>query len=205
MSRLMMIVCGLLLLCSTGRVHAMEDESGLKYVAVQNRLYSPTHEFTTWVGTLPLDAFVKGLTFTAAYTVHFSDLWAWEIGQFTYSLGMDTGLKDELANLPQPVGPTPFETTQYYVTSSLLFKPVYGKLAVLNRSIIHGELYLQAGAGYGWLTITGRPVVTAGAGLRLYAGNYLSFRFDLRDYLFFNLEDFHNELWIALGISLSFR
>lgn len=205
MRRFLVIAAVSLIAIGTARAEDDEDEGGLRYLAVQNRLHSPTHEFTAWVGTLPMDAFVKGLSFTGAYTLHFNELVAWEIGQFTYSYGLDTGLKEELANLPQPVGPTPFETTRYFISSNVMFKPIYGKLALLNSSIIHGELYLMAGVGYGWLTITSRPIVDAGVGLRLYAGDYLSFRFDIRDYLFFNLEDLHNELWLALGISVSFE
>lgn len=162
-----------------------------------------THEFGGWIGALPLDAFVKGVTFSAAYTVHFTDLIAWEVGQFTYSYHVETDLKDDLASMSNPVGPTPFEVVKYFATSSVILKPVYGKLAVLNRSIIFGEFYLLAGGGYGWMTITKRPVINAGIGFRVYAGKYLSFRLDFRDYMFVNKEDLHNELWLGLGISLS--
>ncbi len=180
------------------------EEQGPRTLAVQNRMHFMRHEFGVWIGVLPLDAFTKGLTFTGAYTLHFSDLVAWEIAEFTYSVGIDTRLADELANLPQPVGPTPFEVVKYYLTSSLLFKPVYAKLAVLNRSLVYGEVFFLLGGGYGWLTITHRPVIDVGVGARVYAGKNVSFRVDFRDYMFFNTEDLENELWIALGISLGF-
>lgn len=189
---------------STG-VQAQEEREnihGLRTLIVQNRLHSMSHEFHFSVGVLPIDAFTKGLTFSAAYTLHFNDLLAWEIGQFTYSLGIDSGLKEELANLPQPIGPTPFEVTKFFYTSNFVFKPIYGKLAFLNRSILYGELYAVAGGGYGHLSITNRPVVDLGLGLRLYAGDYLSIRFDIRDYAFLNTEDIHNELMISLGLSI---
>jgi hypothetical protein len=103
---------------------AEDDEAqaqGLDKVAVQNRLHTMTHEFSAWVGTLPLDAFKKGLTFSGSYTLHFTDLLAWEIGQFTYSHGIETDLNAELENLS--IGPTPFEVVRYYVTSNLMLKP----------------------------------------------------------------------------------
>jgi len=176
----------------------------LNTLAVQNRQHSMTHEFSAFVGILPMDAFTKGMTVSGAYSLHFSDVVGWEVGQFTYSFGVDTKLREDLEALPQPAGPTPFEVVQYFVTSNLLFKPIYGKMAVLNHRVIYGEFFLALGGGYGWMTITGRPIADAGLGFRVYAGKYLSFRLDARNYMFINTEDIHNELWIGLGIDLSF-
>ena len=175
----------------------------METLAVQNRQHTITHEFGAWIGTLPMDAFTKGLTFTGAYSLHFNDVIGWEVGQFTYSHGIDTDLKQDLRDLQ--IGPTPFEVVRYYLTSSLLFKPVYGKLAVLNRSLIFGEVFILAGGGYGWMTITSRPVVDVGLGFRVYVGEVLSFRLDFRDYAFINKDDMHSELWIALGVCLSIK
>jgi outer membrane beta-barrel protein len=177
-------------------------DRGPRTVAVQNRIHTMRHEYSAWVGSLPADAFTKGVTFTGAYTLHFTDLLAWEVANFTYSLPVDTRLADELENLPQPVGPTPFEIVKYYGTSSVVVKPVYGKFAVLNRSLIYQELFAVAGAGYGKLTITGRPVIELGVGTRFYSGKVVSFRFDARDCFFLTKGDTENEVWLALGLSL---
>ncbi len=179
-----------------------QDEDGLKTLAVQNRQHTMTHEFSAWIGTLPLDAFKKGLTFTGAYTLHFNDLLAWEIGQFTYSQRIEAELMDELENLN--VRATEFEVVEYFITSSLVFKPVYGKMSLLNRTLIYGEVFFLLGGGYGHLTLTDRSVIDVGAGGRVYIGKYVSFRIDIRDYMFVNADDLHNELWIALGICLGF-
>ena len=173
-------------------------------LAIQNRKHTMRHEYTLWVGTLPLDAFTKGLTFSGGYTLHFNDLIAWQVAQFTYSVGIDTRLADELAALVQPVGPTPFETVNYYATSSFVFKPLYGKLAALNRAVVHQELLLQAGAGVGWMTLSTRPVVELGVAWRLFLDRHTSIRFDVRDALFFAPGDAHNELWLGAGLSVSF-
>jgi len=180
------------------------EDDDLKSLAVQNRKYALSHEFSAWVGTLPMDAFTKGLSFTGAYTLHFSDVIAWEVGQFTYSHRIDTDLKADLENLQQPAAPTPFEVVKYFVTSSVLFKPVYAKMAVLNSTVIFGEMFILAGGGYGWMTITRRPVVDYGAGMRLYIGKYFSVRIDIRDYLFVNKDDVQSELWVAMGLCFGF-
>jgi len=183
-----------------GAMAAEDEEQGLSTLAVQNRVHSMIHEIHVGIGTLPIDAFTKGLTFTGAYTLHFNDLLAWEIGQFTYSYHIDTQLKSELEEYE--VQPTPFEVVDFFATSNLIVKPLYGKLAVLNRALIYGEIFFSVGAGWGWLTETNRPIVDFGAGLRLYAGKYVSFRADVRDYMFLLKDDVQNELWLGASICL---
>jgi outer membrane beta-barrel protein len=191
---------------ATGSLSAAESENrDLSTLAVQNRMYSITHEFTGWVGGLPLDAFKKGLTFTGAYTIHFNDVLAWEVGQFTYSYIIETKLNEDLENLSQPATHTTFEWVKFYGTSSFLFKPVYMKMAVLNSNVVFGELFLLAGGGFGKMTITKRPVANYGGGARVYFGKYFSVRLDVRNYMFLNKEDIQNELWVALGASIGFK
>ncbi len=178
---------------------ALADDA-LPARAVQDRRHTQAHEFTAAVGVLPLDAFEKGLTVSGAYTLHFDDLYAWEVAHFTYSFPLETDLKDDLRAFD--LQPTPFERVEYFVTTSFVFKPLYWKGAWLNESLSHGELLLLLGGGYGWLTRTSRPVADVGAAVRLYASEWASLRLDVRWVPFFNLDDLQNELWIGLGVSL---
>ena len=200
------LVLGLALTAIPPPLLADDDQTqaeGLDKVAVQNRQHAITHEISAWIGTLPIDAFKKGLTFSGAYTLHFTDLLAWEIGQFTYSYGIETDLNAELENLS--VGPTPFEVVRYYVTSNLMFKPIYQKMAALNKALIYGELFIVVGGGYAWLTNHGRPIIDVGAGMRVYAGRFVSFRVDIRDLMLVTTGDVKNEIWIALAVCLGFH
>lgn len=176
-------------------------ESVLPSLAVQNRKYTDTHEFTASVGTLPLDAFKKGLTLSGSYTLHFNDLFAWEVAQFFYSFAVETDLEAEL--IAFDLKPTPFERVEQFVTNNILFKPLYWKGAWLNSGLGYGEFFLAAGGGYGWLTRTQRPVVNIGLGFRIYLHELVSIRFDLRELAFISENDTQNELWLGLGISLS--
>jgi outer membrane beta-barrel protein len=180
---------------------AAAAESVLPSVAVQNRKYTHTHEFTVSVGTLPMDAFTKGVTASGAYTLHFNDTLAWEVGQFFYSVGVDTELEAEL--LAFDLKPTPFERVEQFVTSNVVFKPLYWKGAWLNDGLGYGEFFLVGGGGYGWLTRTQRPVVNLGLGFRVYLHELVSVKFDLRHLSFIAETDTQNELWLGLGISLS--
>lgn len=182
---------------------AADGDQGPTTQAVQNRQRVMRHEYSVWTGLLPMDAFRKGVAFSGAYTLHFTDVFAWEVAQFTYSVGIDTRLQDELDNL-LGIAPTPFETVEWYGTTNFVFKPVYGKLAFLNRALIYHETYFVLGGGVGALTISNRPAIDIGVGTRIYGGKHFSVRLDARDLLFITSDDIQNEVWIGLGLSLSF-
>ncbi len=190
----------LLLLLGLVAPPAQAEEAPLPTLVVQNRRVTHTHEFTAAVGVLPLDAFEKGITVSGAYTLHFNELFGWEVAQFFYSFPVETELAADLRAFD--LQPTPFERVEYFVTSNLVFKPLYWKGAWLNDGLSYGELLLVMGGGYGWLTRTSRPVADVGAAVRLYASDLVSLRLDLRYVPFFNLDDLQNELWIGLGASL---
>jgi outer membrane beta-barrel protein len=202
-----------LLLAAPSEAFAAEsatfEEGGRSYssVVVQNRIFDPDHEFTFFVGLLPLDAFTKGMTLGGAYTLHFNELLAWEVINGSYSFHFDTDLKADLRAFE--VGPTPFEVLNYYASSNLIFKPVYWKGSLLNSGLIRGELYTVIGGAFGAFTRSNRGGLDVGGGVRLFTSELVSFRFDMRYFMFFNdtiLEDFSfkDELAINLGASLAF-
>ena len=169
-------------------------------VAVQNRRNQERHEWSVFAGTLPLDAFKKGVTVSGAYTLHFSDLWAWEAIQYHYAFEWQTDLNQELE--VYDLQPTPFERVEQFMTSSVVFKPLYWKGAWLNDSLVYGELFFLLGGGYGWLTESSRPAVDVGFGVRLYHDAGFQSRLDVKGVSFFNADETHQELWIGLGVSL---
>jgi outer membrane beta-barrel protein len=196
----------LLLPCLVLQAHAAEDEAPRDYaaMAVQNRLYLYTHEFTLFAGVLPIDAFTKGITASFAYTLHFTDAIGWEVVNFTYAMHANTSLRKDL--LAYDLKPTPFEVVDSSLTSNFVFKPVYWKGAWLNGALIHGEFFLVAGGGYSWLTASRRPTADFGAGARLFVSKHFSVRLDARPTFFIVTDGWgvKEELWIALGTSFSF-
>lgn len=186
-----------------------EESSERSYssVVVQNRKFDPTHEFTVTGGVLPLDAFAKGITASGSYTLHFTRHTAWEVVQFSYSFPVQTDLNDKLASFD--IQPTPFELLEYYLSSNVVFKPVYWKGSWMNSSLIHGEFLFTLGGAYGWFTNSQQPGASIGTGFRLWGSEVLSFRLDTRYLAFasglgggeFEISD---EIWVGLGTSLSF-
>ena len=210
------VLCGLLAvfaLCVSAPASAASNGSSdgkarsYDSVVVQNRKYKPTHEFTANFGVLPLDAFAKGITLSGGYTLHFSPKIAWEVAQFSYSFQVETDLNDKLSSFD--LRSTPFELLDYYLSSNVVFKPLYWKGSWLNSGLTHGELFFTGGLSYGWFTRSSLPGASVGMGFRLFGSELLSFRFDTRYLLFasglgegeFEIKD---ELWLGLGTSLSF-
>ena len=195
------------LLASPAAADDLDDaEAGYASVAVQNRKHFGTHEFGIHGGVLPMDAFTKGFTLSAAYTLHFSQTIGWEVIQGTYSFHKKTDLLDDLENLN--VSPTPFEVVNQLVTSSFVWKPIYWKGALRNKRLIFGEMFMNLGAGYGWFTRSQRAAVSGGIGARVYLTEMISVRIDVRELLFFRDNifqefDVQDELWVAVGASLA--
>ncbi len=205
--------CGALLGVAllTTPVRAQDDEQSpraYESMAVQNRLYDQSGEFSLFVGMLPLDAFTKGLTLSGAYTQHFSDLIGWEILHGYYSFHLHTGLWDDLE--VYDLQPTPFEVVEHtLLTTNLVIKPIYWKGSWVNSVLMHGEMMFFAGGGYGWFTRSKRVALDLGVGIRFYASRVFSFRLEVRHHLFFKSSvfeelDLHHELWTGLGVSASY-
>lgn len=185
-----------------------EDTEALRDLAVQERHHQHWHELNVSFGALPVDAFLKGLAASASYTLHFTDLLAWEVvhGYYTFHR-VETDLNDDLTNVGVP---NPFHYASWAVTSNVIFTPFYGKYSVGNHGQLFTELFLAAGAGYGWMTLaqgdadpTQHLVVDTGLGFRVFFNDIVSLRFDLRwEGFFLNVEEPRHELWIALGVSV---
>lgn len=186
--------------------------------AVQNRKFNLKHEFDIGVGVLPINAFTKGLTASAAYTYHFSPMWAWEIARFAWSFGLGTGLRDELVN-DFMVDATKLQNINYFGSSSLVVKPLYGKLAFTNRRVVHVEVFFALGASVGVFTNaaqspnaissnTGgviRPGFDAGGGFRFFLDEHFSLRLDIRDLTYFKAGPAtDSELYLGLSLAVTF-
>lgn len=66
---------------------------------------------------------------------------------------------------------------------ALLFSPVHAKFKATEETIIHGDLFLTAGAGRTFHDSVQGLSWQAGGGFKLYLGRFLAFRFDVRDFM----------------------
>jgi outer membrane beta-barrel protein len=69
----------------------------------------------------------------------------------------------------------------FSVLGALLFSPVHAKFKFTETTIVHGDLFVVAGAGRTLHDTVQGITFQAGVGLRLYLLSRLAFRFELRD------------------------
>ena len=186
--------------------------------AVQNRKFNLKHEFDLGVGTLPINAYTKGVTLGVAYTYHFSPMWAWEVARFVYSFGVATSLRNELVQ-DFMAEPTRLQAINYFASSSVVVKPLYGKLAFSNRRVVHMEVFFALGLGVGFYTNaaasptalsggglgTPRPGFDVGGGLRFFLSERWSLRLDVRDLTYFkSFTQTDSDMYIGLAAAVTF-
>jgi outer membrane beta-barrel protein len=173
--------------------------------SIQRRPYRLGHEFTLGIGVLPLDAFYVGAVANASYTYHFSDFWSWEIAGGGYSLNFGTGLRsrlfDEFGVEPVRGGG---ERIKVFANTSMVIKPLFGKLAIFNMDIVYSETYFVAGIGPLLKGEFWRPAANLGVGLRFWSGKALSWRLDIRDYLIFSALIPENSLFFMVSASFNY-
>lgn len=213
---LAVLAIGLLPIQAAAKPKGPAWEESDKLPAVQNRLYRLEHEFQVGVGVLPVDAFSKGVAFGGGYAWHITDLWAVEL-RAAYMQNIKTSLRDKLENnFGEP--PLKFAEIKLYGELGALFKPIYGKLSFLNKTLVYGEIYLSLAAivarmeggtatddepqGKGdRMAFGGAP----GFGLRGYLNRYMSLRFDFRYMLLYSRGEGHYPLALTLNLAFTTR
>ncbi len=148
--------------------------------AIQERPFRMKHELDLSFGVLPIDAFYVGLYGQVGYTAHFSDTVAWQIGRAAYNYAAQTGLRKELETR-YGVIPTAQDEVQFFLGSDLIWTPLHLKFAVLNRWVLHGEVFLITGATVFKFTNSFRPAVNVGLGARVVLTPNVGFRLDVTD------------------------
>jgi outer membrane beta-barrel protein len=181
------------------------DEEQVAAYAVQSRLFRLGGELRVEAGFLPINAFNKGLTVGGSFTYHFSNSWAWEIirGAWVYKQ-LDTGLKTELLENFN-VQPTDISALDFILSSDLVLKPFYGKLAVFNRRVIHMELSVPFGVALARYNNPQAYLPGPNLGLifRIFVSPHISFCADVRDHVFFNHWNTRNEVHVSLGLAFA--
>jgi len=190
-------------LAAPAAVWAEEAEPG-QLAAVQRRKFRMDYEIFAAAELQPLDAFYKGVGPVGGFTLHFTDVLAWEVLRGGYSFRLKTGLRDQLEK-DFGVNPTKFEELEWYVGTAVMITPLYGKLSLVNRSVTHAELFLLIGATVGRFAGEGgvyKPGPQAGLGARFFLSEWVSVRFDFRyHYLVSNKPT--QVIDLALGLALN--
>lgn len=178
-----LIVAAILLIAPRAQAAAEDELKSGRIIAVDDREYRMVHEFSVHAGVLPADAMYVGLSLGGSYTLHLSELWAWEAISFHYSANIDTSLESQLSNR-FGVLPDPEPRLQYLLTTSAVFTPFFGKQAIFNSNVTLQGVFLAVGAGIANLGGDDQdfflPQISAGPGVRVFFGQVVSSRLDIR-------------------------
>jgi outer membrane beta-barrel protein len=176
------------------------DDTG-EVSAIQNRTFHLGQEFEFSISVLPYDAFYKAIAPEISYTVHFTDSFAWEAVRFGYAQRFDTNLKAQLLSLGTE--PTAFEEVNLFLSSDLVWAPLYAKMALVNKAVIYGELYGVIGGGAYNTTQAWRAAPNIGLGGRLFLTKVVSLRLEVREALLIE-GSLPSIIDVNLGLSINF-
>jgi outer membrane beta-barrel protein len=166
---------------STTRVSCLEDasEEGFQRKGVQKRDFIKRHRFELGA----LGGFYASDAMSSTYTFG---------GALSFFPSEDFGLEGLVTY--QPVRfrlEVPFNSFDGRVRfhgghalqalGALVFSPVHAKFKATETAIVHGDLFLTAGAGRTFHDSVQGLSWQAGAGFKLYFTSHLAFRFDVRD------------------------
>ncbi len=189
-----------------------ENHEKEKVSAVQNRIFNSSHELDLNIGYIPDDDFFNVYPIGVGYTFHFNEDIAWEVARAQYMINTDKDLKNTLRN-DFDVQPEQFPEQKFMFHTHFVYKPLYGKHAVLNRGIVNNEIYLFAGPGmvnYEWEYSTGETVsenvfsISFGAGLKYFISERWCLNFEVRDLMNFREDNTENNIYLGIGVGFRF-
>ncbi len=184
-----------------------------KVFAVQNRVFHRNHEIDFSVGYIADDDFFHVYPLAIGYTFHFSDHIAWEVARAQYMFNTEKELKDTLEK-DFYVQPERFPEPKYMLHSHLVYSPLYGKHAFMNRGIINNEIYFFAGPGivhYEWDHSNGETEsedalsLSLGVGLKYFLSKKICLNVEIRDLMNFREDDTENNIYFGMGVGYRFN
>jgi outer membrane beta-barrel protein len=193
-----------------------KDEA--RVYAVQNRIFHRDHEINFDVGYIANEEFFHPFPIGFGYIFNLNENYGWEVARAQYILAPDNDLKSDLET-QFGVTPSEFAKPTFMVHSHLVFKPFYGKNAVLNKWVINHETYLFAGGGvvnYDWSYPEGStrnngdtgemvPSASFGVGSKYFINEKFCLNVEIRDIMNFWSDGMENRIYVGVGIGYRFN
>jgi outer membrane beta-barrel protein len=190
---------------------------------VQGRVFRKAlrHEFTVMGGFIPNNQFLMYEVVEARYAFHFREGLGFE-GTFTQGFSQEKPILDDLRHIPCP-SPTsdidgdgvfdvtcpvelenPPDPMQQAYFGNLIWSPIYGKVALFSKKVIHFDLYALAGAGMVANSRSNKFAFDVGIGFKFFANQWMSVRAEFKDMIVNEGAPFNhvvNNLFFLLGAS----
>ena len=182
--------------------------------AVQNRVFHKNHEIDLSLGYIADDEFFMVYPVSVGYTYHFNEYLSWEVGRLQYFYNKDRGLQQTLKDPPFNAQAEFFIEPKYMLNTHLMFRPLYGKSAVMNKGVVNHETYLFAGpgiTGYERNYSTGETEtedvfnLSFGAGFKYFLSERWCLNVEIRDIISFRDDETENNVYFGVGIGWRFN
>ncbi|MBK8014216.1 MAG: outer membrane beta-barrel domain-containing protein [Deltaproteobacteria bacterium] len=94
---------------------------------------------------------------------------------------------------------------KYHADIDALWAPIYGKISLFGDSILHFDTYITAGPGVFGTDAGLNPAANVGIGQRYFITEWLTARFEIRDYMFLDSRNTSSDLQnlLVFGFSVS--
>jgi outer membrane beta-barrel protein len=171
-------------------------------VAVQQRPQALYRELSGHLSYLPMDHFSHYLVLGGSFTHYFNDYFGWEVVNANYAQDQSTGLEDALVGRYGAV-PETFDIIEYFVTSNVVYTPLFMKHLFRQNQILWGDLSLIGGGGVTQLKERGMTnVINFGGSVRFFTDGNWVYKMDFRQMFFFSSAVRPN---IAITFALSYN
>lgn len=171
-------------------------------VAVQQRPQALYRELAAHLSYLPMDHFSHYLVVGGSFTHYFNDYLGWEVVNANYAQDQSTGLEDALVGRYGAV-PETFDIIEYFVTTNVVYTPLFMKHLFRRDRILWGDLSLIGGGGITQLKERGTTnVINVGGAVRFFTESNWVYKMDFRQMFFFSSAVRPN---IAISFSLSYN
>jgi outer membrane beta-barrel protein len=168
---------------SSTRIACLDDtsEDGFQRKGVQKRDFIKRHRFELGAlgGFHASDLLSSTYTFGGSLSFFPSEDFGLE-ALVTYQ-PVRFRIEDPFTSFDQRRRFTPGSALQ--AMGALLFSPVHAKFKFTEDTILHGDLFLVAGAGRTFHDTVQGLSWQAGGGMRIYLGRHAAFRLDVRDFI----------------------
>lgn len=183
-------------------------------LAVQEKVFFKYHELSFVTGYVSNDDFYEVFPVGLSYTFNFNDAFSWEVIRGYYDFTMEKDLMDDLVD-EFGAAPEQFYKPRAQVLTHFVYRPLYGKDAVRNRSVINHETSFFVGGGLdiyekkysdptaGSASDEMAFCTSFGAGIKYFINKNLNLSIELRDLTSFREDEIINRVWF--GVNLGFR
>ncbi len=191
-----------------------ESETSDPVFAIQEKIFFKYHELSLVTGYISNENFYEVFPIGLAYTYNFNDTYSWEVLRAYYDYTTEKDLRDDLLK-DFSAAPVQFYRPQLQILTHLLFRPFYGKDAVLNKTILNHETYFYLGGGFdvykkeypvpeaGSTTDEVAFAISFGTGIKYFINESLNIAFEVRDLVSLREKEMENRLWF--GVNFGFR